>query len=78
MSTSMPVGRRSSAMSRPGEGLRQKSRNNPMRKSPMLMSPRCGAKTRAGTPCQSPAIANGRCRMHGGTNPGAPKGNQTR
>ena len=28
-----------------------------------------------GTPCQSPAMANGRCRMHGGTSPGAPKGN---
>ena len=23
---------------------------------------------------QSPAMKNGRCRMHGGTNPGAPKG----
>ncbi|WP_162136956.1 HGGxSTG domain-containing protein [Magnetospirillum molischianum] len=40
----------------------------------MHLSPRCGAKTRAGTPCQSPAMANGRCRMHGGTSPGAPKG----
>ena len=29
-------------------------------------APRCGAKTRAGTPCQSPAMKNGRCRMHGG------------
>jgi hypothetical protein len=28
--------------------------------------PRCGAKTRAATPCQSPAMKNGRCRMHGG------------
>lgn len=27
---------------------------------------RCGAKTRSGKPCQSPAMANGRCRMHGG------------
>jgi hypothetical protein len=25
---------------------------------------------------QSPAVPNGRCRMHGGTNPGAPKGNR--
>jgi len=25
-------------------------------------------------PCQSPTIANGRCRMHGGPSPGAPKG----
>lgn len=29
-------------------------------------SPRCGAMTRAGTPCMAPAMANGRCRMHGG------------
>jgi uncharacterized protein YjcR len=32
----------------------------------------CGAKTRNGQPCQNKAILpNGRCRMHGGTNPGA-------
>ncbi|WP_317134935.1 MULTISPECIES: HGGxSTG domain-containing protein [Halocynthiibacter] len=42
---------------------------------PMHSSPRCGAKTRAETPCQSPAMANGRCRMHGGKSPGAPKRN---
>ena len=39
-------------------------------------APRCGARTRRGTPCQAPAMANGRCRMHGGTNPGGPYGNQ--
>lgn len=28
---------------------------------------RCGAHARTtGRPCQSPAMANGRCRMHGG------------
>jgi hypothetical protein len=27
---------------------------------------RCGAKTRSGRPCQSFAMPNGRCRMHGG------------
>lgn len=37
---------------------------------------RCGAKTRAGTPCKNGAMANGRCRMHGGKSTGAPKGNQ--
>jgi uncharacterized protein YjcR len=37
---------------------------------------RCGAKTRAGHPCRSAAMPNGRCRMHGGTSPGAPKGNK--
>jgi uncharacterized protein YjcR len=45
---------------------------------PMRQSPRCGAKTRAGTPCQAPAV-NGkrRCRMHGGAaGSGAPAGNQ--
>ena len=42
---------------------------------PMHLSPRCLARTRAGTPCQSPAMTNGRCRMHGGKSPGAPKGN---
>ncbi|QOZ67161.1 HGGxSTG domain-containing protein [Bradyrhizobium arachidis] len=36
----------------------------------------CGAKTRSGKPCQSLAMPNGRCRMHGGPSPGAPKGNQ--
>jgi hypothetical protein len=37
---------------------------------------RCGAKTRRQTACQSPAMANGRCRMHGGlsTGPRTPEG----
>lgn len=45
---------------------------------PMRASPRCGAKTRKGTPCQAPAVAGkARCRMHGGASgSGAPKGNQ--
>jgi len=39
-------------------------------------APRCGAKTRKGTPCQCPAMANGRCRLHGGlsTGPRTPEG----
>lgn len=39
-------------------------------------APRCGAKTRKGTPCRGPAMANGRCRMHGGksTGPRTPEG----
>ena len=41
----------------------------------MRRSPRCGARTRKGNPCRSPAMANGRCRMHGGKSPGAPRGN---
>ncbi len=39
-------------------------------------APRCGATTRKGTPCKSPAMKNGRCRMHGGMSTGAPKGNK--
>lgn len=40
-------------------------------------APRCGAKTRRGTFCQSPAVKNKpRCRLHGcGKGSGAPKGN---
>ena len=45
-------------------------------KLPMHHSLRCGARTRSGSPCRSPAMPNGRCRMHGGLSPGAPKGNQ--
>src|SRR5215216_2176358 len=29
----------------------------------------CGAKTRSGGECRQPAMANGRCRMHGGRSP---------
>ncbi|MBN2644378.1 HGGxSTG domain-containing protein [Trichloromonas sp.] len=46
-------------------------------------TPRCGAKTRRGKPCQAPCVAKpeggykSRCRMHGGAaGSGAPKGNQ--
>ena len=43
----------------------------------LLAAPRCLAKTRSGGECQSPAVkGKRRCRMHGGTNPGAPKGNR--
>ena len=39
----------------------------------------CGAKTRNGQPCKSKAMANGRCRMHGGSTKGggAPKDNKS-
>jgi hypothetical protein len=33
-------------------------------------APRCGARTRSDTSCQAPAMANGRCRMHGGASTG--------
>lgn len=38
------------------------------------MAKHCGAKTRAGGRCKAPAMANGRCRVHGGSSTGAPKG----
>jgi hypothetical protein len=41
------------------------------------LAPRCLARgKRTGKPCQSPAMPNGRCRMHGGKSPGPPKGNR--
>lgn len=46
-------------------------------KMAMHQSPRCGAKTRQGKTCQAPAVrGRRRCRMHGGTNPGAPSRNK--
>jgi len=41
-----------------------------------MNAPRCGAKTRKGTQCRAPAMANGRCRMYGGksTGPRTPEG----
>jgi uncharacterized protein YjcR len=44
----------------------------------MLDSRRCGAKSRSGKPCGSPAVAGKkRCRMHGGApGSGAPRGNK--
>lgn len=36
---------------------------------------RCHARRKSdGNPCLSPAMTNGRCRMHGGKSPGAPTG----
>ena len=40
---------------------------------PMHKSPRCGAHCRTtGQPCKNAAMANGRCRMHGGKSTGRP------
>ena len=60
------------------------ARQNPMHRLPdwrvtMPMAhacARCGARTRAGTPCRSPAMGNRRCRLHGGlsTGPRTPEG----
>ena len=51
---------------------------HPRNTGPMLASRRCGAKTRSGRPCRSPAVSGkARCRMHGGAaGSGAPRGNQ--
>jgi hypothetical protein len=41
----------------------------------MGTAPRCGARARRGTSCMaSPAMPNGRCRMHGGKSPHGPLG----
>jgi hypothetical protein len=58
-----------------GDGSHRKRRNNP-KHLPMHQAPRCRARTRRDSPCQSPAMKTGRCRMHGGPSPGAPKGNK--
>jgi len=53
------------------------SGDHPRNTGPMLASPRCGARTRSGKPCRSPAVrGRRRCRMHGGApGSGAPRGN---
>jgi hypothetical protein len=71
-STFIRVGKRSWAPSRPAVGWQAKIRDMPMQKQlPMHLSPRCGARTRSGKPCRSPAMPNGRCRLHGGASPRA-------
>lgn len=48
---------------------------NPDRVARLQSAQRCGAKTRAGTPCKCPALRGcNRCRLHGGLSTGAPKG----
>ena len=51
---------------------------HPRNTGPMRQSPRCGARTRRGTPCPAPAVSGKRrCRMHGGAaGTGAPLGNR--
>jgi hypothetical protein len=52
--------------------------DHPRNTGPMLSSRRCGAKSRSGKPCRSPAVVGKkRCRMHGGAaGSGAPRGNK--
>ena len=51
--------------------------NDPVqRRWAMHQSPRCGARTRDGSPCRSPAVrGKRRCRMHG-AHAGPPRGNR--
>src|SRR5258705_8326760 len=50
------------------------SRDVSQRVTQMNDTPRCGARTRAGRVCRCPAMPNGKCRLHGGLSPGAPRG----
>ena len=50
--------------------------DKPTEPEPLRNAPRCLARTRRGTECQSPAMPNGRCRIHGGLSTGAPIGNR--
>ena len=57
---------------------RQMTSNHVRNTGPMMASRRCGAKTRSGKACMSPAVSGkSRCRMHGGAaGSGAPLGNK--
>src|SRR5262249_38572017 len=75
-SPSTPAGRPLSGQCRRrGEGRRAKMRNNPMH-LPLHQAPRSKARTRSASSCRSPAMHNGRCRLHGGKSTGPPKGNK--
>jgi uncharacterized protein YjcR len=54
------------------------TRDHARNTGPMLSSLRCGAKTRSGGSCRSPAVqGKKRCRMHcGAAGSGAPRGNK--
>jgi hypothetical protein len=64
-----------------GRGAERKKSGNPMRATLWSENlalahacPRCGARTRSGGRCLGMRMANGKCRMHGGASPGAPRG----
>jgi len=58
--------------------MKKKVGDHPRNTEAMAQSPRCGARTRKGSACLSPAVSGKkRCRMHGGAaGSGAPKGNK--
>lgn len=82
MSTSTPEGKPLSEPSTTpeGVGVDTKIQGKPKRPMPdpsrLRLAPRCGARTRKGTPCAAAAVkGKSRCRMHGGAKgSGAPKG----
>jgi hypothetical protein len=53
----------------PGQARGRLKNGNPA--GDYLAAPRCGARSRSGCPCRQPAMANGRCRFHGGKSTGA-------
>jgi hypothetical protein len=76
------VGRRPGA-NRPAARALQIGGRSTLQNTPMIQCRRklgnpCQANgsDRCAHLCQSPAMPNGRCRMHGGPSPGAPKGNK--
>jgi hypothetical protein len=44
--------------------------DKPHASNPFAYVERCGAKTRSNAACMSPAMKNGRCRLHGGLSTG--------
>src|SRR5262245_41033249 len=74
MSMCPPADRRSLAMSAiEGGGGHQKMSSEPMNATERTQQPaqfqtarQCGALTKSGKPCRSPATKKGRCRLHGG------------
>src|SRR5690349_4291072 len=61
-----------------GEGVRGNRTENPVCRLPDWRTtlplaqscPRCGARTRSGSPCRQAAMPNGRCLRHGGRSTG--------
>jgi hypothetical protein len=72
----------SSAISVEEGGVTQKMSSEPMNATERTQQPaqfqkarQCGARTKSGQPCRSPATKRGRCRLHGGASgSGGPSG----
>src|SRR5207249_3154946 len=73
-----PIGRLANGRKMaPNYGGSKKFEVNPMspdRVAHLRAAPRCEARTRSGAPCRCPGMPNGKCRIHGGLSPGAPRG----